>query len=192
MPAPVDGTEMVKCPSAPARRSPAPSSSRATRSPKANHSAALLHGGRATRPGSSRRYEVRAEQLERIPDILRRELVARPDIELAILFGSAREEKLHPSSDIDLAVRTSAPLDAWALGGLASDLGRALSRRVDLIVLDDVRSALLKREIARGILLVGDRECFVTFRRTAFREWREMAPRFRRLTDIRLNRLRKA
>ncbi len=135
-------------------------------------------------------FESRPGHLEQVAEILRRELAARPEVQLAILFGSAREGKLHPSSDVDLAVRTSTPLDAWALGGLASDLARALARRVDLIVLDDVRSALLKREIARGQLLLGDRENFVNFRRTAFREWREMAPRFRRLTEIRLNRLR--
>lgn len=109
----------------------------------------------------------------------------RPDVLSAVIFGSLAAGTARPSSDVDLAVDLKAEAfpSAWELGGLVDELSRAVGRRVDLVVLAQVRSSLLRREISKGVLVKGSHEGWVEFRRRAFREWREFAPRFRRYTD---------
>jgi predicted nucleotidyltransferase len=121
-----------------------------------------------------------SEEREATVGALRRRLAAHPQVRLAALFGSAAAGALRPGSDLDLAVRLETPPAGWGLAALAADLGAATGRRVDLVLLAEARSALLRREIARGLLVVGDPEEWVELRRRAFREWREVAPRFRR------------
>lgn len=114
---------------------------------------------------------------------LRETLAARPEVTFAILFGSAARGELTPASDVDVAVTLREGIAAWDLGGLAVDLETAAGRPVDLVVLNRVKGALLRHEIAGGVLLKGSDEDFVGFRRMSFREWREFEPRLRRLSD---------
>lgn len=114
---------------------------------------------------------------------LRDTLSARGDVRFAILFGSGARGELKPSSDLDVALRLEPPPDAWELGGLVSDLMKATGRRVDVVLLPQVRSALLRHEISKGMLLLGEREEWIDFRQQAMREWRDFEPRFRRYTE---------
>ncbi len=114
---------------------------------------------------------------------LRENLAARGDVALAVLFGSGARGELKPSSDLDVALRMEPPPDAWELGGLAADLMKATGRRVDVVLLPQVRSTLLRHEISKGVLLLGRRDEWIEFRQQAMREWRDFGPRFRRYTE---------
>jgi predicted nucleotidyltransferase len=114
---------------------------------------------------------------------LRESLAARGDVVFAVLFGSGARGELKPSSDLDLALRLDPSPDAWELGGLVADLMKAMGRRVDVVLLPQVRSALLRHEISKGLLLLGDRDEWIEFRQQAMREWRDFEPRFRRYTE---------
>lgn len=124
--------------------------------------------------------------MEAFAQKLRDALAARGDVAFAVLFGSASRGALRPSSDIDIALRPACPLDAWALGGLAADLSKAMSRQVDVVLLPEVRSALLLHEISKGLLLLGESEEWVELRRRAMREWRDAKPRFWRCSQASL------
>jgi len=114
---------------------------------------------------------------------LREGLTARGDVAFAVLFGSGARGELKPSSDLDLALRLEPEPDAWELGGLVADLMKATGRRVDVVLLPQVRSALLRHEVSKGLLLLGDRGEWIEFRQKAMREWRDFEPRFRRYTE---------
>jgi predicted nucleotidyltransferase len=114
---------------------------------------------------------------------LREALSARGDVTLAVLFGSGARGELKPSSDLDVALRLEPLPDAWELGGLVADLMKATGRRVDVVLLSQVRSTLLRHEISKGMLLLGNKDEWVEFRRQAMREWRDFEPRFRRYAE---------
>lgn len=110
-------------------------------------------------------------------------LAAEERIAFAVLFGSAARGALRASSDIDLAVRFAedAQSQGWELGGIIAALEEALGRRVDLVDLKVTDSAVLGMEIARGVLVKGSTEEWVSLKVRAFRTWRDWGPRFRRL-----------
>jgi hypothetical protein len=60
---------------------------------------------------------------------------------------------------------------------------KATGRRVDVVLLPQVRSALLRHEISKGMLLLGNRDEWVEFRQRTMREWRDFEPRFRRYAE---------
>lgn len=124
--------------------------------------------------------------MEALVQKLRQVLEVRGDVAFAVLFGSGARGKLRPSSDVDVALRLESALDAWALGGLATDLEQAVGRRVDVVLLPEVRSPLLRYEIAKGVPVLGSREEWVQFQVRAMREWRDEEPRFRRLAEASL------
>jgi predicted nucleotidyltransferase len=124
--------------------------------------------------------------MEAVIQKLRDALAARGDVAFAVLFGSAARGQLRPTSDLDVAVRLTRSLEGWALGGLVMDLSEATRRRIDVVLLPEVRSALLLHEIGKGSLLLGDREEWIELRRRAMREWREVRPRFLRCSEASL------
>jgi predicted nucleotidyltransferase len=73
-------------------------------------------------------------------------LCARPDIQLVILFGSAARGKMHPRSDLDLAILADQPLDLIELTNQVTCLTHI--NDVDLV---DLRRAspLLAMEVVR-------------------------------------------
>jgi predicted nucleotidyltransferase len=114
---------------------------------------------------------------------IRAALAARPEIELAILFGSMAAGRANERSDIDLAVRFQPGKEhqGWDFGGLISALELELRRPVQLVDLGRVESSVLMLEISKGLLVKGDWQEFVAFKVRAFRTWREYGPRFRRM-----------
>lgn len=74
-------------------------------------------------------------------------LMASPDVQLVVLFGSAITGALHPGSDLDLAIQGQGPLD---LVEVTTQVMRLL--RTDRVDVVDLRRAspLLMMEVARG------------------------------------------
>lgn len=81
------------------------------------------------------------------------EVVARrPEIEVAVVFGSAASNRLRPDSDVDLYVRLHRgthfpPAQRLAL---VRDAAQACGREVDLVVEGSSTSVILRREVAAG------------------------------------------
>jgi uncharacterized protein len=79
-------------------------------------------------------------------------LVADPDVEVAVCFGSAALGRLRPDSDVDIYVKLRRGV-SWPLRReleLASDLSGAARREIDLTLEDEGRtSVILRLEVAR-------------------------------------------
>lgn len=117
--------------------------------------------------------------IDRVRDVV----ATREEIAFAVVFGSAAEDRLGPTSDVDIAVRFEpgrAP-EGWEFGGVVAALESAVGRRVDLVDLARVSSTVLRMEIGKGKLVKGSHDELVRFKVRAFRDWREFGPRFKRL-----------
>lgn len=83
-----------------------------------------------------------------------------PEIDLAIVFGSLARGRQRPDSDLDLAVRGPAALDAAAKLTLIGELAEATGRPVDLIDLWLAGEPLLGQVLRHGLRLRGSDEAF--------------------------------
>lgn len=81
---------------------------------------------------------------------LRHALAERNGIQLAMLFGSVARNRANPQSDIDVAVDAEPQVD---LAELASALGIAVGREVDVVRLSDAGVPLLEELVQDGIVL---------------------------------------
>jgi predicted nucleotidyltransferase len=117
-------------------------------------------------------------------------LAARPEVEMAVLFGSAARAQLLQPSDIDVGLRTK-EMDVATRHRLEADLERCARRALDVVDLDRAPPQL-RFEIARdGILLLERRKgAWVSFRARAFVDWWDFAPIARRIHRAAVDRLR--
>jgi uncharacterized protein len=133
-----------------------------------------------SRPGAAvdlhRSERDRIALVSAIVDQLRASFLRRDDVELAVLFGSAAQGRLHATSDIDVAVRWTAgePRDRDAFFAAVE---RAMGCPVDVIDLD-VAPPQLRFEIARDGLLLVERAtgAWSRTRARAFIDWWDFRP----------------
>jgi uncharacterized protein len=88
-------------------------------------------------------------QIGDVRDALRSVLSTRPQVRLALLFGSRAKGSAHASSDVDVAVLAPGE-DLLALG---SELSQAVGTTVDLVSLEDPGFALLEELIRDSVLI---------------------------------------
>jgi len=81
------------------------------------------------------------------------ELRTVPDVRLAVLFGSAARGDEHDGSDLDILVRFAKPT-LHAHARLAGRLERAMTREVQLVLLEDANALLLSDVLRDGRVLV--------------------------------------
>jgi len=81
----------------------------------------------------------------------------RPDIRLAMIFGSLVSGRGDRGSDLDLAVYTGRPIDSDDKLELIQSLSEKIGRPVDLIDLAIVGEPLLGQIIQHGRILYGDK-----------------------------------
>jgi predicted nucleotidyltransferase len=115
-------------------------------------------------------------------DDLRRALSEGAALRLAIVFGSAAEDRARPDSDVDVGILPCDPdLPLHAELELQARLEVACGRPVDLVRLDRA-STLLKWEVARrGVLIFGrSRLEYVRFVASAALEYAELSPNLSR------------
>lgn len=132
-------------------------------------------------PDGDRAGPARGGRLTRVdPDELDRLRAALPDLQrvgLVVLFGSCAKGSPRADSDLDVAILPSGPLSAADEADLEDALGRAGGRTVDLTRLDRTDDVVLRREIARGLLLhEGQPGVFARFRADAMLEWLDLEP----------------
>ena len=103
---------------------------------------------------------------------------AKPDIVAAWLFGSVARGRSGPESDVDLAVLTAGDPPATLEGlhaDLAAELGRAVGREVDVVVVNRASPDLVHRVLRDGKLLLDrDRSSRIAFEVAKRREYHEL------------------
>jgi predicted nucleotidyltransferase len=80
-------------------------------------------------------------------------LAARPDIELALVYGSFAADRVAAHSDLDLAVAARLPLALSDKLSLAAELGMITGREIDLVDLRKVEGLILHRILTRGLVI---------------------------------------
>lgn len=121
-------------------------------------------------------------------------LETSPEVELAVLFGSAARGGTRPDSDVDVGIQMSkghVHPTASRMAELERALAVAAGRPVDLVDLGEA-PPLLRFEIAKhGILLIERRPyAWADFRYHAMQDWWEFAPIARRFQDAAIRRVR--
>ena len=89
---------------------------------------------------------------------LQRELTgalrARPEVVLALLYGSAADSRLRPDSDVDVAVSAGRALTPDERLEIHQDLCRGCRREVDLVDLETTGGPILHEICTTGVVLV--------------------------------------
>lgn len=75
------------------------------------------------------------------------------DVSVAIVYGSAAEDRQNPKSDFDLAVAGAQPLDSESKMELIEELALITGRPVDLVDLQTTNGTLLKQVLTKGKIL---------------------------------------
>ncbi len=105
-----------------------------------------------------------------------RDILGRhPDVELAILFGSAAKGTTRKDSDVDLALR--ATLGREARNAILAEVERVIGRTLDVVDID-AAPPQLRFEIARDAVVLVERTpgALTTFRARAYGDWLDFAP----------------
>jgi predicted nucleotidyltransferase len=117
---------------------------------------------------------------------LRGVLACRPEVHLALLFGSSARGQARPDSDADVAV-LGRDLD---LLGLAADLAAAAGREVDVVDLEQAGYPLLMALLRDAVVLhEGRPHAAARWRTRAILDTETDRPWFERMRDAYLRKL---
>lgn len=108
-------------------------------------------------------------------------LARRPEIRLAVLFGSMAAGKERAESDLDLAIDAGMPLGMEARIALIGELAEATGRPVDLVDLCSVGEPLLGQIVVHGKRLTGDDVAYAGLIRRHLFEEADFMPYYRRV-----------
>jgi len=125
-----------------------------------------------------------------IAEAVRSCLAEHGALRFAVLFGSCAKGTARPESDVDLAIVPSGAFTLADEGDLALAIARATGRELDLVRLDRTEDLVLRREIARGVLVrEGVPGAFARFRAEALIAWLDFEPVYTRATELYLKRV---
>lgn len=110
-----------------------------------------------------------------------------PEVKQGIVFGSLISGKVHPGSDLDIAVVWNGPVDPDKKLKLIKDLARTSGRPVDLVEIADCHGLLLKEILTKGVRLLPDDplELFSLNKRLVYEE-EDFMPMIRRVKKERV------
>jgi len=122
---------------------------------------------------------------------LRQQVGSRPELKLAVAFGSTARGEARPDSDVDLGILLEPYSPALRLTTEA-ELGRAANRPVHVVLLDEA-PPLLRFEIARDGVLLHEKEegLWPRFKAKAMMDWWDWAPTARRINAEIIRRLKR-
>lgn len=130
-------------------------------------------------------------QLEALKKVLCPVLKRHSAIELATVYGSVARGRETPSSDIDIAVAASRPLDAKVRMALAQDLEGVLGRDVDLLDLQRAHGVILYQALSGEFIYhrsPDDRSVYADLLKRWAYEEADLMPITRRVQRIRRER----
>ena len=96
---------------------------------------------------------MQSESESKIEPVIQSFFARRGGVCLVFLFGSAAAGRLTPESDVDVAVLFVEKPDPHRLNSLREDLGAALKRDADLVVLNEASPILRMQVLKHGKLL---------------------------------------
>jgi len=103
-----------------------------------------------------------------------KEIAEKNQLDLVLLFGSVVTGKLHPRSDIDIAVRfkDTPSIDYKKIGDVHFDLQEAFDEaEVDIVVLNFADPLLLKRIMDDAQLIFGTSRQYADLKILAFKKY---------------------
>ncbi len=100
----------------------------------------------------------------------------KPEIKLAVLYGSAAKGNLRNSSDIDIAVSGREALDRDLLFSASSEISLLLGREIDLLDLHRVEGLILYRIMTEGKRIKTDATLYVKFQGKALGYFEDFKP----------------
>jgi len=113
-----------------------------------------------------------------------------PDLQLAMLFGSAAAGHLRPDSDIDIAIYPRRSMSPRKRQQVADQIALATNRAVDLIDLSTAEGALLRQILHSGIVLFSKDYGLLGSLSERLLDWQEnFEPQLNALLEARLHRL---
>jgi len=116
-------------------------------------------------------------------------LAEDPDLQLAMLFGSAATGDLRPDSDIDVAIYPRKTMASRKRQQVADEIALATNRAVDLIDLSTAEGALLRKILHSGIVLFSKTPGILGALSERLLDWQEdFEPQLNALLDARLQR----
>jgi len=116
-------------------------------------------------------------------------LAEDPDLQLAMLFGSAATGDLRPDSDIDVAIYPRKTMSSRKRQQVADEIALATNRAVDLIDLSTAEGALLRKILHSGIVLFSKTPGILGALSERLLDWQEdFEPQLNALLDARLQR----
>ncbi len=116
-------------------------------------------------------------------------LIADPNLDLAIIFGSMATGRARPHSDIDVAVYPRQPFDHNALQDLSDRIALATGRPVDLVDLSRSEGALLRQILRTGRVLFTKRPGILGTLHERLLVWQEdFEPALKAMLSARLKR----
>lgn len=116
-------------------------------------------------------------------------LAKDPDLQLAMLFGSAATGDLRPDSDIDVAIYPRKTMSSRKRQQVADEIALATNRAVDLIDLSTAEGALLRKILHSGIVLFSKTPGILGALSERLLDWQEdFEPQLNALLDARLQR----
>ncbi len=116
-------------------------------------------------------------------------LAEDPDLQLAMLFGSAATGDLRPDSDIDVAIYPRKTMSSRKRQQVADEIALATNRAVDLIDLSTAEGALLRKILHSGIVLFSKTPGILGSLSERLLDWQEdFEPQLNALLDARLQR----
>jgi predicted nucleotidyltransferase len=93
-----------------------------------------------------------------LPPTIRAPLAAEldtiADIQIAIVYGSAAQDRLRPDSDVDIAVAGHSTLSPERLVEISHLLGRAVRREIDIIDLRSTKGLVFYEAMTKGVVVL--------------------------------------
>ena len=77
-----------------------------------------------------------------------------PEVHIATLFGSAAQDRMTATSDIDIAIACKKPLSSKEKISLSAALETAVQRNIDLIDLQQVSGPILQQALCTGRIIL--------------------------------------
>lgn len=97
---------------------------------------------------------------KRLPSELRESLSAAlrriPDVEIAVVYGSAAQGRLRPDSDIDIGIAGRERFEPERLVDISLQLVRRIHREIDIIDLRTTRGLVFYEALTKGVVLLAD------------------------------------
>ncbi|MDX8408921.1 MAG: nucleotidyltransferase domain-containing protein [Mariprofundales bacterium] len=121
----------------------------------------------------------RSSLQQRIADLLPQ----FPNIELAILFGSAASNRLRPGSDIDIATAAATPLKITQIIAISTALQHLLRRGIDCIDLNAVSGTILQQALCTGIIIKKTPARLAALMKKMWYNQADMMPHTRRIME---------